>query len=387
MKYVTTGIDIGTESIRICLLENDTKEQTHNVIGFFKYPIEGLRKGHIGNEILFRKGLKKALAEIAAHVNFKIESAAVSTPSGSIESVILSQNGIVSKSDHEITEFDIDNIEKQLAETAEQKTRKILWSNIIEYKVDNKVMQSIPYGLKGVKIEVKKLFVHILSQQSDLIDTLLYENEVELAALLPKGIIAARRGLSDKEKNIGCGYVDIGAETTSLVVYENDTIIGYTLMPIGSNDITNDIALGLKISLEEAEQVKYGNGSAAHPRRKIEEIIGSRLEDICELATVYLKKIKRHELLPAGLILNGGGVDVGGIEDKLKKSLNLPVKKINFEILTQKKGVIRHSEYLECYSLALHQYELDQTSGNTRSGSLLEKIKKSSSSFLKQFLP
>lgn len=331
--------------------------------------------------------MRRAITEIGSHVHIKLDSALVSTAGGSLESILLSSNGIVSKIDHEVTSFDIENIEKQLVDSAGQKSKKIIWDNIVEVKVDGKVLSGNPEGTKGVKLELKKLFVYISSQQNDLIDTLLYENGIEMIRIFPKGIHASKLGLTEKQKIVGVGYLDIGAETTTLTVYENGSIIGYQLIPIGSNDITNDIALGLKISLDEAELVKYGASTQIFPKKKIDDIVNSRLEDICELTNSYLKKIKRYELLPGGLILNGGGAEVIGIEERLRKSLNLPIKKINFEIVTQKKGVIKHSEYLESYSLALTQYDIDQSEGKRDHGSLLYKIKHGINSLLKQFLP
>jgi cell division protein FtsA len=387
MKYVTTGIDIGTESLRICLLENDTKENTQNVVGFFKYPVGGVHKGHVTNELAFKQSLQRALKDIHAQMGFKVESAAISTASASLESLLASQNGIVSKIDSEITAFDIENIERQLGESVEQKSRKIIYSSIVEFKLDGKVTHENPEGQKGIKLEIKKLFTSIALLQYDLLDTVFYENNVEMTHIYPKGISASKEALSEKMKVVGVGYLDIGAETTTLTVYENGLIIGYSLIPVGSNHITNDIALGLRISLEEADQVKQGTSQHIYPRKKVDDIINSRLEDICELVNTYLKKIKRNELLPGGLVLNGGGTEVVGIEEQLRQSLKLPIKKVTFEVTTQKKGSVRQSEFLECYGLALLAHETESSSNSSKHGSLLDKIKKSSSSFLKQFLP
>ena len=129
--------------------------------------------------------------------------------------------------------------------------------------------------------------------------------------------------LSKAQKRAGCVVANLGAETLSLAVYENNLPLSVKVFPVGSNDITNDIALGLKIPLEEAEKIKRG-GNSPYSKRKLDEIINSRLADIFELLDIHLKKIKRDGLLPAGIILTGGGANLSGIEEVGKAALRLP---------------------------------------------------------------
>lgn len=387
MKYSITGFDIGTEEIKVCVLEADTKEHTEKVVGFFKYKIDGMRKGYVSNEAVFTQSLRRICIDLQKNLGSKIETVAISTGSSSLESLLLSQHSIVTKADNEITRFDIESIEKNIEESLVQKTKKVLYNNIVEYKIDGKVVSGNPEGQKGVKLDIKKIFIQMLAQQFETLENAFFENRIEIGAVYPKGICASLLGLTEKQKIVGVGYLDIGAETTAFTVYENNTLIGYTVIPVGSNDITNDIALGLKISLEEAEMVKHGTSNKLYPRRKLDEIINSRLEDISELANSYLKKIKKYELLPGGIILNGGGTEIANIEEYFKNSMNLPVKKMMFEIHTEKKGVVRNPDYLESYGVA-HMYkkkDLNETKNDNYSA--IKKIKNVSSSFLKHFLP
>lgn len=387
MKYSITGVDIGTEEIKVCVMETDTKENIENIIGFFKYPIAGLRKGYISNDIAFKQSLKRVCTDLEKNLGTKIDTIAISIGSASIESVICSQHAIVAKADNEITNFDIESLDRNIEESLAQKMRKNIWNTITEYKVDGKVSLESPVGQKGTKVEIKKLSVSVLGRHFEEIENAFFENDIEIAIAYPKGITASQIGLSEKQKIVGVGYLDIGAETTSLVVYENNMLIGYTVIPYGSNDITNDIALGLKISLEEAQEVKHGVSTKIYPKKKLDDIIQSRLEDISEVATSYLKKIKKHELLPGGIVLNGGGMEIAGIEEYFRNSLNLPVKKIIFEISTQRKGVVRNTEFLECFTVALQYKNFDMKQNSSKNSNIVEKIKKTSSSFFRQFLP
>ncbi len=387
MKYTITGIDIGTEDIKVCVLELDTKNQTKKVIGFFKYTAQGLRKGYVTNEQSFKQTIAKIQEDLARNLGLRMETVALCIGSSSLESIILGQHGIITKADTEVTRFDIEALEKTTDENIFNRSKKLLFSTITEYKIDGKPIQGNPEGHRGVKLEIKKLYIQVLKQQSEAIENAFYENDIEVGLVYPKGICASTIGLTDKQKMVGVAYMDIGAETTVVVVYENGSLIGYTSIPVGSNDITNDIALGLKISLDEAEEVKHGTSNRIFPRKKLEDIIHSRLEDISELTNTYLKKIKKNELLPGGIVLNGGGVEIANIEDYFKQSLNLPVRKISVEISTLKKGIVRQTEYLDCYGIALEQTETEMQEKTKKSGLLIEKIKKNSSFFFKQFLP
>src|ERR1035437_7743881 len=131
--------------------------------------------------------------------------------------------------------------------------------------------------------------------------------------------------LTKSQKIAGVVLCNIGAETVSIAVFENSVPVSLEVFPIGSTDITNDIALGLKVPLEEAEQIKIGAITGnSYPRKKLEEIIEARLSDIFELIEAHLKKIGRSGLLPAGIVITGGGAGLGTIEDMARVALRLP---------------------------------------------------------------
>ena len=136
------------------------------------------------------------------------------------------------------------------------------------------------------------------------------------------------RSFENGGNSAGCILANIGAETVSIVIFENNIPISLEVFPIGSVDITHDIALGLKVPLEEAELLKNGSESSVSvSKKKLEEIIDARLTDIFELIEGHLKKIGRSGLLPAGIIMTGGGSRSTGVEEISKLSLKLPAKK------------------------------------------------------------
>ena len=140
-------------------------------------------------------------------------------------------------------------------------------------------------------------------------------------------LAASYSALTRHQKEVGCVLANIGAGTVSIVVFEEDTPISLEVFPIGSTHITNDIALGLQIPLDEAEKIKIEyDTSSPISKRKLNDIIEARLNDIFELIESHLKKINRNGLLPAGIILTGGGSGLFSLEDIAKASLNLPAK-------------------------------------------------------------
>jgi cell division protein FtsA len=189
--------------------------------------------------------------------------------------------------------------------------------------------------------------------------------------------------LSKAQKRAGCVLTNIGAETTSIVIFEDSTPISLKIFPVGSNDITNDIALGLRIPLEDAEKIKRGAmTSATYSKRKLDEIIQERLKMIFDLVDTQLKKIKRDGLLPAGVILTGGGANVSGTVEVAKSVLQLPARTATLDI---GKGVkIRDASWAVAYGICMWGAS-DST--DTSPLGIVKNTRHSILSWLSQFLP
>jgi cell division protein FtsA len=169
-------------------------------------------------------------------------------------------------------------------------------------------------------------------------------------------------------------------------VFENNIPISMEVFPIGGTDITNDIALGLKIPLEEAENLKIGAiGTNSYPKKKLEEIVSARLTDMFELIENHLKKIGRNGLLPAGIFITGGGGGIGTIEDFAKASLKLPSRIATLNISEQKTN-IKDATWAVAYGLCVLGFSKEEKTnlGIRHSGyKLWNKI----FSWIKQFSP
>lgn len=327
---IAVGIDIGTYQIKVVVASGDTKDDNDmpNIIGAGFAESKGMRHGYIINNSDVAKSLEKAISQAEKTSGIKIKKACLSLGGIGLCGAVSRGSIMISKADSEITDMDIENA-MTVAENEIPKSlsvnRKIIQSTPISYKVDGKKIFGRPVGMKGNKFEVKALFVMCLEHHfNDLVETV-EKSGIEVLDVVASPIAASIVNLTKTQKIAGCVLANIGSETVSVVVFENNIPISLEIFPIGGIDITNDIALGLKISLEEAEKLKIKfTLEQARFNKKLDEIIEARLSDIFELIENHLKKIGRSGLLPAGIILTGGGSGIEIIEGLAKNILKLP---------------------------------------------------------------
>ena len=195
--------------------------------------------------------------------------------------------------------------------------------------------------------------------------------------------------LGNKQKIAGCVLIDIGSDTTSSIVFENNLPISLQVFPIGGMDITKDIALCLKISLEEAESIKMGSVIGGdYSKKKIDDIIEARLDDMFELVENQLKRLKRNELLPAGVIITGGSSAINNIEEIARKQLKLPAKVGPIDYSFNNKFKVRDNSWYTALSLALSSNdEYSNDASNSSISGNFKEVKSFFKSILSQLLP
>lgn len=331
-RQIAVGIDIGTSEVRVAIAEeiHDAGRVISKVIGTGISESKGLHHGYITNGYEVTRAVKIAVgqAEKMAHVDVK--RAFVSIGGIGLSGVTTSGSTIVSRADLEITDLDIQKAQEG-AETsiphALALNKKIINSIPVEYKIDGKVVWGRVEGLKAQKLDAKILFIMCFEHHIQDLVKAVEDAGIEVIDVVAAPIAASFVTLSKKQKKAGCVLANIGAETLSIIVFENNTPISLEVFPIGGTDITNDIALGLKVPLEEAESIKRGSITGAnYSKKKLEEIVSARLSDMFELIEAHLKKIGRNALLPAGIILTGGGAGMHIVKDLAENSLKLPAK-------------------------------------------------------------
>ncbi len=357
LRNITVGIDIGTYQIRVVVSElvKENGKNTPKIIGTGLAESKGLRHGYIINSEDVTESIRAAVRIAEKTSGVKISKAFIAVGGIGLSGIVGSSSTVIGRADSQITELDIEKLtetcEKNLSPTLIQNNR-ILHSIPISYKIDGKtVLTKTPVDMKGTKLEVKMLFITCLEPHlNDLLEAV-EEAGIEVIDVIASPIAASFVTLTKQQKMAGCVLANIGAETISIVVFENNIPVSLEVFPIGSTDITNDIALGLKIPLEEAENIKIGSlGLNSIPKKKLEEIISARLSDMFELIENHLKKIGRNGLLPAGIFITGGGSGIGTIEDFAKVALKLP-SRIATMTLSDQKNHIKDSTWAVAYGL------------------------------------
>lgn len=390
-RNIITGIDIGTYQIRVVVAEH-AKGKNRNgslplVIGSGFAESKGLRHGYIINSGDVIKSIKQALVEAERASQTRVKRAYLSIGGVGLEEVRSKGEVIITRADGEVTDLDVKKALEDSEEKARQKilNRKIIHVIPLTFKVDGVKILGRPVGMRGSRLEVETVFVTCLEQHlNDLIQAV-EETGVDVLDVMASPIAASLVTLTKAQKMAGCVLANIGSETVSVVVFEDNIPISLKVFPIGSTDITNDIALGLKVSLEEAEQIKKGAiTSTEYPKKRLDEIIVARLSDIFELIENHLKKIGKNGLLPAGIIITGGGSGIATIEDMAKAALKLPSKLATPRFGGESK--IKDASWAVVYGLCIWGLTADEEEGPV-GVRLAERTGSNLLAWLKQFLP
>jgi len=387
-EQIITGIDVGTYHVKVAVAripKNAGPNAKPEIIGTGLAESRGLKSGYIMNEAEVARSIKSALTQAEKSAKLSIKKAHVAIGSIGLEEVYSHGEIIPSRADSEIIPSDL---EKVMTDSEERimdhiPNRRILHSIPLRHLVDGAEVLGRPQGLKGTKLEVDSLFITTYEQHvNDLIRTI-EEVGVYVEDVIASPLAASFVMLSKAQKRAGCVLANIGAETTSIVVFEDSTPISLKIFPIGSNDITNDIALGLRIPLEDAEKVKRGAmTSATYSKKKLDTIIQDRLTSIFTLIDSHLKKIKRDGLLPAGVILTGGGASVSGTVEVAKSTLELPARLATLDMGNKVK--IRDASWAVAYGLCM--WGASDTEETSAIG-IVKHTRRNILSWFSQFLP
>lgn len=386
---IAVGIDVGTYQVRVVIARegNDRASAFPKIIGTGLAESKGLRHGYIVNGEDVARSIRIAVAQAEKQAGVKIKTAFLAVGGIGLDEVRGKGDAVVARADAEVTELDI---EKAIAVSRENVVgrlvnRKILHTIPLSFSLDGAEVLGRPSGMKGTKISVETLFVTCLEQHvNDLIESV--ENaDIAVSDTMASPLAGSIVTLSNAEKKAGCVLANIGAETVSIVVFDNGMPVSVKVFRIGSMDITKDIALGLRISLEEAEQLKLGAiMNAPYSKKKLDDILAARLSDIFELIDAHLKKLGKDQLLPAGIVLSGGGSGIGPIKQLAESSLKLHSKVASMNLAADAK--MKDSSWAVAYGLTIWGLTGD-TFARPAAGEAMRDITKSIGGFFRQFLP
>lgn len=402
-RNIAVGIDIGTHHVKVVVCEPSKKQGgLPRIIGVGKAESKGLRHGYIIHQTDAIRSIRKAIKEAERASGVQIKRVFLSVGGIGLSAHISTGNIMISRADSEITELDIEKViddsQSQIPSSVSL-NQKIIHTIPISYKADDRHVLGNPVGMKAVRLETKVLFVMCLEHHLSELIQAVEDSGVEIIDVMASPLAASLVALSKTEKMAGCVLANIGSETVSIVVYENDTPASIEIFPIGSNDITNDIALGLKISLEEAEEIKRDlekGRESGHPKKRLDEIVSARLSDIFELIEAHLKKIGKSGMLPAGIIITGGGSGITTLEDLAKAYLNLPSKVTSLacdsskvECVDSSHIKIKDSSWAVAYGLCVFGFlsDSDQPLHSNLGFKFLKQSRNAFIQWIKKFLP
>ena len=361
-------------------------EKNPKIIGIGESETKGMRHGYIVNIPEAVSSLKNAVSMAERSSGIKIRRAFISIGGVTLRGDMANGVGIISKADGEVTSLDINKALEDCEDNLNLNNKKIIKIFPISFKLDGKEILGRPEGMRGTKLEVKALFVNCSNSHFEDFMEVIGLSGIEPIDVVALAEAGSRIALSPKQKIVGGALVNIGSETTSLAVFENNMLVSLHTFSIGGGDITNDIALGMKVSLEDAEKLKLGNYNEEFSKKKLDEIVEARFFDIFELIENHLKKIKRNELLPAGVVFIGGSVNTPMIEEYSKEALKLPSKVGTTDIFGNIKTKLRDSAWFTALGLIVPDSDGDfYPNGSLRS--FLKNLKSILKSNLKELMP
>ncbi len=355
-RRIATGIDIGTHQTKVVVVEEvATPEGSEvHIIGTGMSDTAGMRHGYVVDIADASASVIAAKRQAESVARIPIKSGFLSVGGVSLDETRSAADTVISRADQVITELDLANVREGARRAAEPNflNRRILHEIPLAWKVDGHKVLGEPLGMRGTKLEGEFLYITCLAQHADLLTSAIENADIEVIDRMASPLAGSYVTLTKDQKMKGCVLANIGAETVSIVVYDEGLPISAKVFPIGSTHITDDLALGFKISLEDAERIKLGRLSGnMYPRRKIDEIITARFRTMFELIDQHLKAIGRRGALPAGIILTGGGSGQGSIADIAKGALALPSRIADLRLTSDTK--IKDSTWAVAYGLAL----------------------------------
>jgi len=344
---IITGLDIGTSTIKT-LVAQKTSNTELEVISQISEPASGTRRGVVIDIEEVSRIIQDILERVKLENGARIDSVYINVGGSHIFST--SSRGLVSvsRADQKISEEDIARV-IQAAQTFSLPSNKEIFDVFPkEFIVDGERGVKEVLGMQGVRLEAEVLVLGGFSPYLKNLTQAVSNSNLQILDIIPSPIASARACLTPRQKELGVALLDIGAGTSGLCVFEEGDLIHLAIFPIGSANITNDIAIGLKTDIEVAEKIKIEYGSCfsnlAKASRKKEKIkigeaeplifsqkqlmgiIEARASEIFGEVNKELKKISREKLLPAGVVLTGGGAKLPKIVELAKRELRLPCR-------------------------------------------------------------
>jgi len=329
-RRVYTGIDVGTQNVKVVIAAPaESPEAPMHILGVGTAVAKGMRHGFVADQKEVSRSVAEALSRAASAAKIRVRRARVSMGGVGLEEIHSTADITLTASGGIVTDREVERVTRESEKRAISKltNRVILHTIPIEFRVDNNKVFGKAVGLQGTKLSVDTLLITALAQHKDELEDAIEAAGIEVEDVMAAPLAASLVTLTKAQKTAGVALANLGAETLSVIVFDNDIPVSLKVFPTGGAAVTNAIALAFKIPLTEAEQMKRGavTGSDIAPRR-MNVIIAAQLRAMFSALNAHFKAIGRQRLLPAGLVITGGGAGLPGVVDVAKTILKLPAQ-------------------------------------------------------------
>lgn len=342
-KRFVTGLDVGTENVRAVIASVD-KDGKIAIVGFNEGKSAGMRKGVPANLAGPAGAIDKMLGDAERMGGYDVRSAYVSINGSTVISTHTEGMIAVGTAEHEINPDDLARVEDIAVSGRIPVNREVLDVIPLEYALDGQAGIKDPLGMSGARLEMRANVISALTPNAENLKKTTAAADVQAQRLIPTAVAAAKAVLTDRQRENGVAVVDFGAATTSIAIYEEGDLQHVSVIPVGSNNITNDLAIVLAVDPELAEEIKTRfitgdfdsdkslaikvgkHGERTFDRKEVEEVVKARLAEIFAEVRKRLKSARYDQRLPEGIILTGGGAKMRDIDIFAKTCLEAAVK-------------------------------------------------------------
>ena len=337
------GIDVGTKNVRCVIGYIDADGDAPKIVGVGTAPNSGMRKGTVTNLAGPAEAIDTALGSAERMSGHQVKTAVLSVNGSHLTSTKADGMITVGTTDNEVTPEDIVRLEDMATTGKVAQNREILEIVAHSYRLDGQDNIKDPIGMTGTRLEIKANVVSGLLPHITNLQKLAEMAKVEVSSVVPAVLASAQAVLTENQRENGVAVLDIGAATTGVAVFEEGDLQYLSVIPLGGQNVTNDLAIGLRTDPEIAESVKLaharfggkklGKVETKHEKKtysfeqsEIDEIVGARYEEIFEAVAKELKKAGRAGKLPSGAVLTGGGANTKGLVDFTKEQLGVAAR-------------------------------------------------------------
>ncbi|MDO4781248.1 MAG: cell division protein FtsA [Candidatus Saccharibacteria bacterium] len=339
-SHYAVGIDIGTKIVRCVIGHVDQATGAIKIVGVGEAPNSGMRKGVVSHLNGPATAIDAALDAAERMSGHRVTTAVMSANGPHIMSTKADGMIAVTAADGGVTVDDVMRLEEVATTGKVPVNRDVLEVVPYEYRLDGQDGIKDPVGMTGTRLELRANVVSGLAPHLANIHRLAEMTNVAAVRIVPSVLAGAHAVLQESQLENGVAVIDIGAATTGVAVFEEGDLQHLAVIPIGSQHVTNDLAIGLKVDLEVAEKVKLADvslGAAdgddielehdgrtlSFARTEVAEIIEARYEELFERVAKELKRAGGISKMPSGAVLIGGGAQIGGIAEFAKQQLGV----------------------------------------------------------------